>query len=70
MTLNKKLLSLPPPGKIRHSPNIQISRSCSGRQSLNSTRECRYCNNSEFEFPRELISLCLALKLLFKDLLL
>ena len=33
------------------SPNIQISRSCSDRQSLNSTREWRYCNNSEFEFP-------------------
>ena len=33
------------------SPNIQILRSCSDRQSLNSSGERRYCNNSQFEFP-------------------
>ena len=33
------------------SPNNQISRSCCDRQSLNSSCERRYCNNSQFEFP-------------------
>ena len=33
------------------SPNIQISRSCSDRQSLNPSRERGYCYNSQFKFP-------------------
>ena len=33
------------------SPNIQISRSCSDRQSLNPSRERGYYNNSQFKVP-------------------
>ena len=44
------------------SPNIQISRSCSDRQSLVNDA---IVITASLNFPRELISLCLALKLLF-----
>ena len=72
MTSNKKLLSLPPPGKIRHERAIAKYSNFALVQWLVHFPlvNVAIVITASLNFPRELISLCLTLKLLFQDLLL